>query len=868
MPLKSAVGAQREWCAGAADLSDNYVMLDKEVASLRSEPVRSETLLQHMDFYSAEARTKLDPSKRSEMGQFLTPPPVAALMASMFLKRPRHVRLVDAGAGVGSLCAAYVAVACQWDQKPETIAVTAYEVDPILAGYLPTTFGLCELVCHQAGIAFSGEVVGADFVVSATAALASGPLFAAEQKFFNAAILNPPYRKINSTSETRRLLRSVGIETSNLYTAFLWLVERLLYADGELVAITPRSFCNGPYFRPFRSALLDEMTLRRIHVYNSRRKAFEEDDVLQENVILYAVKEASHIGDVAITSSSGPDDDVITERSVGHDHVVHPDDADRIIYIVPDELGQTVANRMRGLHATLEDLKIDVSTGRVVDFRSKPFLRSEPGPGAVPLIYPGHFTGGYVAWPNGNIRKPNALELGPGVDDLLVPSGYYVLVKRFTAKEERRRVVAAVFEPLRVASDRVGFENHLNYFHRDRTGLTRDVACGLAAFLNSSYVDSYFRQFSGHTQVNATDLRGLRYPSEAQLVALGRRIGDAFPIQESLDNILAEELDMMTDGRGEIDPVEARRRIEEALAILRGLGVPREQQNDRSALSLLALLDVQSCTPWSKANDRSIGITPMMDWMRDHYGVSYKPNTRETIRRQTMHQFVQMGLATENPDEPKRPINSPHWCYQIERRALDLLRSFGTPAWSANLTSFLGSANINRLKARHRDMAMIPVQLPDGREIQLTSGGQNEVIRAIIEEFCPRFTPGGVIMYLGDAGGKLSIGEIAAFQALGVELDKHGKMPDIVVHVPSKNWLVLIEAMTSHGPVGVKRHNELKRLFGGYAAGLVYVTAFPDQRTMREHVSEIDWETEVWVADAPSHMIHFNGERFLGPYPE
>jgi adenine-specific DNA-methyltransferase len=166
--------------------------------------------------------------------------------------------------------------------------------------------------------------------------------------------------------------------------------------------------------------------------------------------------------------------------------------------------------------------------------------RAAPGRNTVPLIYPCHLTLGYVEWPNGRARKPNALALGPRAEDLLIPTGHYVLVKRFSAKEEPRRVVAAVYDPERVPTDRVAFENHLNYYHRRGAGLPATVAKGLAAFLNSTLVDSYFRQFSGHTQVNATDLRSLRYPAWDQLVALGRRIGKRFPAQEELDRLVGE----------------------------------------------------------------------------------------------------------------------------------------------------------------------------------------------------------------------------------------------------------------------------------------------------------------------------------------
>jgi adenine-specific DNA-methyltransferase len=161
---------------------------------------------------------------------------------------------------------------------------------------------------------------------------------------------------------------------------------------------------------------------------------------------------------------------------------------------------------------------------------------------------------------------------------------------------------------------------------------------------------------------------------------------------------------------------------------------------------------------------------------------------------------------------------------------------------------------------------MIPITLPDGQAIQLSSGGQNILIKDILESFCPRFTPGGVVLYIGDAGDKFIINETQRFREMGIELDPHGKMPDVVVYHTQQDWLVLIEAVTSHGPVNLKRHNELKQLFQLSCKGLVFVTAFPSRREMTRYLAEISWETEVWVADQPDHMIHFNGERFLGPY--
>ena len=307
--------------------------------------------------------------------------------------------------------------------------------------------------------------------------------------------------------------------------------------------------------------------------------------------------------------------------------------------------------------------------------------------------------------------------------------------------------------------------------------------------------------------------------------------------------------------------------IEAAHQIIISLGLPRAQQNERSALCLLALLNLTPGKAWAAAENLLVGITPIMDWAREYYDKDYAPNTRETVRRQTMHQFCDAGIALYNPDKPDRPVNSPKAVYQIEPGALALLRQFGTKAWHNALATYL--ANRETLVARYakeRNQSRIPVEIAPGKEITLSPGEHSELIRAIIEDFAPRFAPGSVLVYAGDTGDKWCYFDAPLLSELGVEVDSHGKMPDVILHYTEKNWLLLVESVTSHGPVDGKRHDELANLFAGSNAGLVYVTAFPNRAIMGRYLSEIAWETEVWVADAPSHLIHFNGVRFLGPY--
>lgn len=498
-------------------------------------------LTDQVDALRRAANAAFDEQRRAEMGQFMTPAPLARLMAAMFDDLSGEIHLLDAGAGVGSLTAAFVEEACHRTRSPDSITVNAYEPEPVLAEQLAQTTALCNEACDQAGIAFSAKVFQEDFIEQATYMLTRDLFSNRIQPSFNRAILNPPYRKIHSASKERKLLRDVGIETSNLYTAFVALAVKLLEDGGELVAITPRSFCNGPYFKPFRKLLLSTMTLKHIHIFHARNKAFKEDAVLQENIIFHAVK--SRTADrVIISSSTCADNPHIVRRIAQPREVVNPADPDRVIHIATTKAEGDTALKARSLPCSLEDLGIEVSTGRVVDFRAVEHIRAKPGKGTAPLIYPGHFENGFVTWPKLNGRKPNALDDNANIADLLVPSGTYVLVKRFTAKEERRRLVAAVYDPQRIKAKRVGFENHLNYYHINGDGVARSVAKGLALFLNSSLVDQYFRQFSGHTQVNATDLRSLRYPTLAQLKRMGSRYRNKLPEQERIDAILDEVL--------------------------------------------------------------------------------------------------------------------------------------------------------------------------------------------------------------------------------------------------------------------------------------------------------------------------------------
>jgi adenine-specific DNA-methyltransferase len=457
-----------------------------------------------------------DQGHKAAYGQFFTPAPVAQFMASLFTDAPNSdCRLLDPGAGIGSLAAAFLE---RWQKGAlnfQRVSVDAFEIDTNLHPHLNKTFerfGSSETLSYQ--------IRGEDFIRAASDWV-SGSLFAKPLPQYSHAILNPPYKKIRSDSAHRSALSRAGIETVNLYTAFLALALALLEKGGQLVAIVPRSFCNGPYYRPFREFILQRAAIHRIHLFGSRVDAFHDDDVLQENIILHMERGGAQ-GDVTISTSSDASFADLQSQAYSFERIVHPRDPDAVLHIPTSQRDGLLERMAHRLHR-LDDLQIQVSTGPVVDFRLREHLRDEPEDGSVPLLYPGHFSEGRLEWPRVGFKKPNGILLNSETEKWLYPVGNYCVVRRFSSKEEMRRIHASVVKQQNLESFRmIGFENHLNVFHWHKAGLPLVLVYGLAAFLNTSAVDRFFRRFNGHTQVNVSDLKRLYYPSRDQLLDLGR----------------------------------------------------------------------------------------------------------------------------------------------------------------------------------------------------------------------------------------------------------------------------------------------------------------------------------------------------------
>ncbi len=450
--------------------------------------------------------------RKASLGQYMTPHSVARFMASLFpLSGPNTCRLLDAGAGGGALSCAFLE---RWEQRDgftfNAVEVEAYEIDRAMR--LKLHSALSE---HAAKGVMHAQIHPVDFI------LRGAERCLLRDGGFTHAILNPPYKKINSHSRHRRILRQVGIETVNLYSAFVALALELMAPGGHLVAILPRSFCNGPYYRPFRDFVLARAAIRQMHLFESRSKAFKKDNVLQENIIIH-IERAGQQGEVIVSTSADDTFDNLNSISFPFEQIVSPADPERFIH-VPTFQGPADSSLALALRHGLSEIKVAVSTGPVVDFRTRENLRDMPGEGCVPLLYPTHLAGQTIEWPKPGSKKPNAIFRNADTAKMLYPSGYYCVVRRFSSKEERRRIVARVVSPEAFpGASWLGFENHLNVFHERKCGLPEPLARGLAAFLNTDAVDEAFRRFNGHTQVNATDLRNMKYPSRAQLIALGQ----------------------------------------------------------------------------------------------------------------------------------------------------------------------------------------------------------------------------------------------------------------------------------------------------------------------------------------------------------
>ncbi len=472
---------------------------------------------------AAEKQRQFDastlPRARKERGHFGTSPAIAEFMAGVFTQIPvGSVRVLDPGAGVGTLSAAICQKVLQQVNRRHLV-FELWENDSRLEPRLRGTMEACRNALRDAGHEMEFTIQGEDFVLTHT----QPSLFGATSRHpFDLVIMNPPYFKVRKDAEIARTMEHVVHGQPNIYAFFMAVAADLLREGGEMVAITPRSYFNGPYFKRFRKWFFDRMTARQIHVFESRTDVFQEDAVLQENVILLA-KKGGKPKDVVLTSSAGRNFQQVDRHTVAYTKVIEDSSGDRLVRVATSRFEQEVIEAMDGLPYRFRELPFKISTGPVVTFRSRSFLRRERSHDTAPLLWM-HNVRPFVAQFPPKYGKPGHIVVSEESSRLLVPAKRYVLMKRFTAKEERRRLVAGIMKAETSYSPFVGLENHLNYIYRPSGELSEIEAVGLAAFFNSALVDRYFRAISGNTQVNAAEIRAIPVPSAEGIQEIGRAV--------------------------------------------------------------------------------------------------------------------------------------------------------------------------------------------------------------------------------------------------------------------------------------------------------------------------------------------------------
>ncbi len=680
-------------------------------------------------------------------------------------------------------------------------------------------------------------------------------------------IANPPYFKIPKPDPRAAVMSEVVHGQPNIYMLFMAAAAKMLCTGGQMVFITPRSFCSGTYFKQFRKWFFQNVCLDRLHAFESRTEAFARDEVLQENVIFKARKQLLKARQSIYPAADGMSDLYsVVPRSVPLREVLDIDSTEAMLSIPLDPADSQTQRIFSRWSQRLRSLGLEISTGPVVPFRTTALVDDGDNISTTPLIWVQHVQRMAITWPLVRLDKPQRVRVSPETYQLLLPNQNYVLIRRFSPKEDNSRIIAAPYLKSDVPSEYLGIENHVNYLHRPHGSLSETEAVGLAAFLNSRWVDQYFRMSSGNTQVNAAELRALPMPPLESIRRIGERLrqADQTSYIALLNQAVGEELELpLIQSNGAHMP-----KIEEAKDLLKLAGLPPAQHNELAALTLLALADVAEELPWKAAQRRSIRIHDMITFVEQRYHKRYAENTRETFRRQVLHQFEQARIVDRNPDDPTLPTNSPRTHYALSEAFLPVVQNYGTKTGERLLKKFIGEqGTLVEVYQQRRSRNMIAVRDASGREYRLSPGKHNQLQVAVVEQFAPRFAPGARLLYLGDTANKSLLVDTEELARLGFPMDKHSKLPDVVLYVPKKRWLYLIEVVTSHGPVSPKRFQELEKVFKQSKIGRVYVSAFPDFKEYIRHARNVAWETEVWLAEAPDHLIHFNGEKFIGPRP-
>jgi adenine-specific DNA-methyltransferase len=538
------------------------------VMSIRRElPVRilemakCEGLVEYAERLSEQYSRNCDHKIRKTKGQFFTPKQVSVYMAGLFEVRDSRVRLLDPGAGTGILTAAF----CERVLNNDTIldlTIDAYESDPHLLPLLEKVLELCKLTLEGRGHNVNYNIYGKDFILHNKEYFKKRVLSEASNNYglYDFVISNPPYYKLNKNSPQSTVMMELISGQANIYALFMALSAGLLKPGGEMVFITPRSFCSGLYYKKFREWFLKHTQIVNIHIFESRKEIFDRDEVLQENIIIKAKKkrERRRTKKIIVSTSRNKNLNDLKKFNVRAKDILYYKNGDVFIRIPASQPDVKILHVIDSWPHTLHDLGFEISTGPVVPFRAKEYLLSEltNGLNFSPLLWMHNIRDMKVMWPVKKNKKPLAIHVCDRTEPLLLPLKNYVLVNRFSSKEQKRRLYAGVLLESEFSYSTVGIENHINYIHKPGENMSVYEAFGIATILNTTIVDNFFRSLNGSTQVNATDIRSLPFPKIEDVRKVGEIVYKARTYRGILDldsivaRVLGIDIKMINPNKG------------------------------------------------------------------------------------------------------------------------------------------------------------------------------------------------------------------------------------------------------------------------------------------------------------------------------
>lgn len=810
-------------------------------------------MLQQIYQSTIEFEKRVKKADRKNKGQFFTPLSVAEYMASLSLNISEELRVLDCGSGSGILAGALLDKLLE-NVLVKKVIIDLYENDNVILSTLRENTELMVQNFRENNKELIVNIIEDNFILSNKEKWEDEAFVGV----YDIIIANPPYKKLTKDSDESQAMLSVVYGQPNIYFLFMALSTKLLKKDGEMVFITPRSFTSGAYFIEFREYWLKEISLTHIHIFTSRTDVFNKEEVLQEAIITRAVKNNNQRNNIEITASNDVDFEHSQRFSIDYNTVVDLYGDNKYILIPSSKEEVKALETVHRWNYNLPMLGFRIKTGPVVDFRSREWIRENPDNTTVPLLYAGHYNNYFINFPLEKYKEYQYIVNIPETQSLMLENKNYLLIKRLTAKEESRRLQCAIYLKENYQQfDKIGIENHLNYLTKIKDKITQDELYGLFCLFNTSILDVYYRIMNGNTQVNATEVNAIPLPDLDTIKRIGREL-------LTKENMSTQTCDTIIDGIINKGGIKVGK-LQEAKAILKAIGMPKQQYNDRSAYVLLALAGIKESDSWSNATKPMLRIVDMMGFMAENYGKIYKPNTRETIRKDTIHQFRDGAVVESNTDDMEKATNSPRYSYCLSNEMLDLIKSYNTTEWAEKLNGFVAEqGTLIEKYSNQREMVRIPI-LINGEELSFSPGDHNQLQKAIIEELAPRFAKGAEVLYVGDTEDKDLIKNVNKLRELGVEITDHDKLPDVVLYVEDKNWLYFIESVTSVGPISQKRMLEIEAMTEKCDCGKIYITAFLDKTTFKKFVADLAWETEIWLAEAPDHMIHLNGDRFIGP---